>query len=156
MGSGMRYVYAALAWAFVAGVVLQVFLAGLGLFVGSDNFTLHTEFGWILHLAPNLVLLAAALAGAGGRQIGLAIALAITVWIVPILAALRHDLPLAAAFHPLGAVLIFWLAIIVARGALNLARDREPVTPTTVRQWVGVGVVVVILVGLSLGGPSTT
>lgn len=154
MGRGLGYVYAALAWAFVAGVVLQVFLAGLGLFAGSENLALHTTFGWILHLAPNLVLLAAALAGAGRRQISLAVALAITVWIVPILAAVRHDLPLAAAFHPLGAVLTFWLAIIVARGALNLARGREPVQPTTVRQWAVVGVVVVILVGLSMGGPT--
>ena len=73
MGKGLGYVYAVLAWAFVAGVVLQIFLAGLGLFVGSENLALHTEFGWILHLAPNLVLLAAALAGAGRRQISLAV-----------------------------------------------------------------------------------
>lgn len=155
MARWLAYLYAGLAWAFVAGVVLQIFLAGLGLFVGSENFALHTTFGWILHLAPNLVLLAAALGGAGRRQIALAIALAITVWIVPILAAVRHDLPLAAAFHPLGAVLTFWLAIIVARGALNLARGREAAQPTTVRLWVVTVAVVVILVGLTLGGPST-
>lgn len=156
MSKGLGYLYAALAWAFVAGVILQIFLAGLGLFVGSANFALHTTFGWILHLAPNLVLIAAALAGAGRRRIVQAVALAITVWIVPILAAVRHDIPLAAAFHPLGAVLTFWLAFVVARGATNLARGRDAADKTTVGQWAIVAIVVVILVGLSLGGPSTT
>jgi hypothetical protein len=31
MSKGLGYLYAALAWAFVAGVILQIFLAGLGL-----------------------------------------------------------------------------------------------------------------------------
>ena len=30
---GARYAFVALAWAFVAGVILQVFFIGLGLFV---------------------------------------------------------------------------------------------------------------------------
>lgn len=120
MVRGARYAYLVLAWAFVAGVVLQVFFIGLGLFVGAENLALHVNFGWILHLAPLLVLAAAALARAGRTRILHAAALAVTVFVVPILATLRADLPLAAAFHPVGAILAFWLAIVVARGATSL------------------------------------
>jgi hypothetical protein len=44
----------------------------------------------------------------------------VTVFIVPILATLRADSPVAAAFHPVAALLAFWLAIVVARSATSL------------------------------------
>jgi nicotinamide riboside transporter PnuC len=122
MVRGARYAYVALAWAFVAGVVLQVFFIGLGLFVDEDSLELHAAFGWILHLWPILILGAAALARAGRTRILVAAALAVTVFIVPILVTLRADSPIAAAFHPVGALLAFWLAIVVARGTTDLVR----------------------------------
>jgi nicotinamide riboside transporter PnuC len=125
MARGARYAFVALAWAFVAGVVLQVFFIGLGLFAGSENLELHVTFGWILHLFPILILLAAALARAGRTRILQATALAVTVFIVPILATIRADTPVAAAFHPVAALLAFWLAIVVAQGATSLLRSTD-------------------------------
>ena len=132
MVRGARYAFLALAWAFVAGVVLQVFFIGLGLFAGSENLELHVTLGWILHLFPILILLAAALARAGRTRILQATALAVTVFIVPILATLRADTPVAAAFHPVGALLAFWLAIVVARSATRLVRASDAVAPAAV------------------------
>jgi nicotinamide riboside transporter PnuC len=125
MVRGARYAFVALAWAFVAGLIVQVFFIGLGLFVASENVELHVNFGWILHLFPLLILATAAVARAGRARILQATALAVTVFIVPILATLRTDSPLAAAFHPVGALLAFWLAIVVARGATSLARTND-------------------------------
>lgn len=125
MVRGARYAFVALAWAFVAGLVLQVFFIGLGLFRATDDFELHVAFGWILHLFPLLILAAAALARAGRRRILQAAALAVTVFIVPILVLLRADSPVAAALHPVGALLAFWLAIVVAREAASLARTSD-------------------------------
>ena len=152
-----RYAYFALAWAFLAGVVLQVFFIGLGLFDGADYRQLHADFGWtVLHLAPLLILVAAPVARAGRTRILQAVALAITVWIVPILAAVRADLPVVAAFHPVGALLAFWLAIVVARGATSLVRstDVEATAPTW-GEWAAVAVVVVVLLFLSFSGSPT-
>ena len=132
MVRGARYGFLALAWAFVAGVVVQVFFIGLGLFAGSENLELHATFGWILHLFPILILLAAALARAGRTRILHATALAVTVFIVPILATLRADTPVAAAIHPVGALLAFWLAIVVARDATSLVRASDADTPVAV------------------------
>ena len=132
MVRGARYAFLALAWAFVAGVVLQVFFIGLGLFAGSENLELHVTLGWILHLFPILILIAAALARAGRTRILQATALAVTVFIVPLLAAYRADSTLVAAFHPVGALLAFWLAIVVARGATSLVRASDAVAPAAV------------------------
>ncbi|MDQ2941433.1 MAG: DUF6220 domain-containing protein [Chloroflexota bacterium] len=153
MVRGARYLYAALAWAFVAGVILQVFFIGLGLFVGPENLALHVNFGWLLHLAPLPVLVASALARAGRTQIMRTAALAVLVFFVPILAAVRTDLPLVAAFHPVGALLAFWLATVVARGATRLARTTDAGAPTTRGEWLVVALVVVILLALGLPSP---
>ena len=147
-----RYAFVALAFAFAAGIVLQVFFIGLGLFVGSENLELHRNFGWILHLAPLLILVAAAAAGAGRTRILQAVALVVVVWIVPILAAVRADLPMVAAFHPVGALLAFALSLVVARGSLELARDVNQDARTTRGEWILVAVVVVLVLFVSLSG----
>ena len=147
-----RYAFAVLALTFAAGIVLQVFFIGLGLFVGSESLALHREFGWILHLAPLLVVVAAALAGAGRRRILQAVALVVVVWIVPILAAVRADLPMVAAFHPVGALLAFVLSLVLARGSLELLREGDPASRTTRGEWILVAVVVVIVLVLSFSG----
>jgi hypothetical protein len=151
MVAAARYAYAALAWAFVAGVVLQVFFIGLGLFANPDFRALHVNVGWILHLAPLVVLVAAAAAGAGRRGILVATAMAVLVWFVPILAALRSGAPLLAALHPLSAMVAFWLAIVVAREATTLVGGTDG-QATTVRQWLLVAVVVVVVLFLSFSG----
>jgi hypothetical protein len=128
-----RYVYFALAWAFLVGLVVQVFFIGLGLFAGSQNIQLHINFGWIIHLSPILVLIAAAVARAGMRNVLFALALAVTVFIVPLLPGMRGGLPVVAALHPVLALLAFWLAIVVVRNAstLILTDDIAPSTPAT-------------------------
>ena len=147
-----RYAYAALAWAFVAGILVQVFFIGMGLFVKPQNFDLHVNFGWLLHLGPLPILVAAALASAGRTRILQATSLAVIFFFVPILAAIRADSPWAAAFHPVGALLGFWLATVVARGATSLFRSTDPGAPTTRGAWVLVVLVVVVILFLSFSG----
>jgi hypothetical protein len=147
-----RYAYAALAWAFVAGILVQVFFIGMGLFVKPQNFDLHVNFGWLLHLGPLPILVAAALASAGRTRILQVTSLAVIFFFVPILAAIRADSPWAAAFHPVGALLGFWLATVVARGATSLFRSTDPGAPTTRGEWVLVVLVVVVILFLSFSG----
>jgi hypothetical protein len=149
---GSRIAYAVLAWAFVAAIVLQVFFIGLGLFVGPENLELHRNFGWILHLAPPLILVAAALARAGRTGILQAAGLVVVIFFVPILAAVRADLPYAAAFHPVGALLAFWLAVVIARDATRLLRSTDAEDVTSRAEWVAVALLVALVLFLSLSG----
>jgi hypothetical protein len=149
---GARYAYAALAWAFVVGILVQVFFIGMGLFVKPQNFDLHVNFGWLLHLGPLLILVAAATASAGRPRILQATALAVIFFIVPILAGIRADSPWAAAFHPVGALLGFWLATVIGRGATTLVRSTDPEARTKVGDWVLVALVVLVILVLSFSG----
>lgn len=131
MRRGARIAFAFFAWLFLVGVVVQVFFAGIGLFArGIDPFALHVQLGWLLHIAPLPVLLLAWAAGAGRTTIWLSVALLVLVGFQPFLPAMRTDLPLVAALHPVNALAIFGLAAIVARRSWALARQPTPVATT--------------------------
>jgi len=119
----MRAIFAVIAWIFVAAIVVQVFLAGVGLFVpGIDTFAAHRGFGWMLHLGPIIVILAAWAAHPGRTTMWLCGALLLLVGIQPFLPGLRGDLPYAAALHPVNAVAISVIALVIAQRATVLAR----------------------------------
>lgn len=124
--------FAAAAWLFLAGVVVQVFLAGLSVFE-LTNWTGHAGFGWLLSSASLILLLLAFLARADTRTRWLALLLVVSALVQPELASARKEVPVLAALHPVNAMLLFWLAWMVAgaslrelRGADQLAAGREP------------------------------
>ena len=121
-----RYAFFVLAWAFVVGLLAQVFFIGLALFADPGAVELHVNFGWILHLVPILVLIAAAVARAGRGNIGPPTALAVVVFVVPLLPALREGTPAAAALHPVLALVSFALGVAVALRATALAFAPAP------------------------------
>ena len=123
MVSGARFVYLAMVWAYVVGILVQVFLAGMGLFGVARDFQPHVELGWILHLVPILLLIIAAVARVGSRLIRWNVALLVVQFIQPILALARHDVPAVAAFHPVLALIVFWLALTVGLMAWRLVRQ---------------------------------
>jgi len=132
----MRAFFAVIAWIFVAAIVVQVFLAGVGLFVpGIDTFSAHRGFGWMLHLGPIIVILAAWAAHPGRATMWLCGALLLLVGIQPFLPGLRGDLPFAAALHPVNAVAISLIAFLIAQRATALAR-MSPATSSEARELV--------------------
>jgi hypothetical protein len=112
-----RLVYPWIAWLFVACVVVQFFLAGLGVFAGVTNFELHRNWGYTFGYLL-ILLVAAALIGRMPR----------TAWTAPlgvmvlfalqsVLVALRGDYPVIAALHPLNGVAIFTASLWIARSS---------------------------------------
>jgi hypothetical protein len=123
----LRYLFATATLGFVLGVAVQVFLAGMFLFAGGLRAT-HIDFGYTLTLVPPAILLLAFLARAGRRTIGLSVALLAVTWLQPTLVYFRNDMPIIAALHPVNAMVLFGLGVIVARRAVALARasNRAP------------------------------
>jgi hypothetical protein len=133
--TGERRAFAAVAWVFLGGVILQVFLAGLGAFKVTD-WTSHAGFGWLLGSLPLFVLLPLSLvAGLTTRTRWLTVALVVSAALQPELAHARAEAPVVAAIHPVNAVLLFWLAWSVARAALRdpprAATEATQTTPST-------------------------
>lgn len=117
MQSTMRQVHAWVAWAFVAAIVVQVFLAGLAIpqLGGSGNFSTHQGFGYAIGIVALALVIAAAAARAGQRRILQAVGLLVVYVIQTILPNLDPGLSIAAALHPVGALILFGLGVWYAR-----------------------------------------
>ena len=113
MTRALRITYVLVAWLYLAGLVTVAFAAGLGL-LGGSTMQLHVESGYILHLAPILLLLAAWGARVGRPTIWWVVALSVSGLIQPMLPLLRDGVPFLAALHPLNAMVLFYLAFTVA------------------------------------------
>jgi hypothetical protein len=118
-----RIAFAGLAWLFVAAVVIQVFLIGLGLFGDVAYRQTHIEFGysWV-GLAAFALLISGLVARPGRPTVGLVVAVFVLYIVQTVLPSARQAYPAIAALHPVNALLIFGLALYVARSAMALAR----------------------------------
>lgn len=116
--------YRGMIWLFVAGVVVQVFLAGLGVFGPKKDFGLHLTFALLLFVLA-LVLPLAALAGRLGRRvIGLSFLILALFFLQSVFVQLRADMPYLAALHPVNALAIFWVSLTLARGSGTFVADK--------------------------------
>jgi hypothetical protein len=125
-----RFLLAASAVIFIIGVVLQFFFIGLALvrLGGSGDASLHINWGYWLPILPLLTLILSWPARAGGRTALLVAVLFVNTFVQGVLPQFRDGVPVLAALHPVNAVIILGLGVVVARRAIALARTVEPAT----------------------------
>lgn len=114
-----RSAYLIVVWVFVACLVVQLFLAGLGVFAGYQNFITHRDFGYLFGLLVLPLVVFAALARLPRRFVLLSLLILVLFAMQSVLLLFRTDAPSVAALHPLNGVLILLIALrlgIAARG----------------------------------------
>ncbi len=126
-----RTIHFGLAWLLAAGLIVQVFLAGLGVFAGAANFELHRNFGFALQALPLFMAIAAWVARLGRREVVLAVVLFLLFFVQSFLLLARETIPAIAALHPVNGFAMAGLAFVVARGATlrRTTRDRVQGAP---------------------------
>jgi mercuric ion transport protein len=125
----IRLAFVGTAWLFLACVVVQVFLAGLGVFAGGQNFALHRDFGYLFGWLT-LVLLVLAIAGRLGRRwIGLSAVLLVLFAFQSVFIAFRGGMPALAALHAVNALAIFSVSLYLARNARTVIVARPSAEP---------------------------
>ncbi len=119
----MRSIHLVVAWLLVAGLLVQVFLAGLGVFRGAASFATHRDFGYTLELLPIILLVTGLVAGLGRRAALMAAGIFGLFLLQSVFVGLRDSAPEVAALHPVNGFLILLLSILLARDAW-MARGR--------------------------------
>jgi hypothetical protein len=121
-----RYVYVGTAWLALAWTLVTIFMAGMALFVRSPYWETHKEIGWSSDLALLLLILAGLIGWIPRRLAAWLVALVVVHTLHISLPALKTDMPLAAAIHPLSASLLAWLSLVHARKAQAMLLGEQP------------------------------
>ena len=101
--------------AFVGCAIVQIFLAGLGVFDDPRTFVTHREFGYAFGWLT-LVALILALVGRSQRRItGLTALLLVLFALQSVFVALRAGVPMIAALHPLNGFALLAVAMVATR-----------------------------------------
>jgi hypothetical protein len=111
-----------MVWLFVLCGVVQVFLAGLGVFAGSSNFIAHRDLGYLL--GPlTLVLIVLAVVGRLPRAVVLGSVLLLVLLVLQsVFVALRSSAPAVAALHPVNGFLIVLVGVWLGARARMFVR----------------------------------
>jgi hypothetical protein len=110
-----RQVHPVTTAAFAACAVIQVFLAGLGVFDDPRAFISHREFGYLIGWFTLLILVLALVGREPRRITGLSALLLVLFALQSVFVAVRADMPAVAALHPLNGFAILAVAAYTAR-----------------------------------------
>jgi hypothetical protein len=92
---------------FLIGIVVQFIAAGYGWFADPGNFDFHADLGFTaMHLIPILILIVGLLVWRPFNDLLLSVAIGVLGFVQPILAGVGDW---AAVFHPLNALVLFFL-----------------------------------------------
>jgi hypothetical protein len=117
------------AWLFVAGILLQAYLAGTAIsqLGGSGDFGQHRAFGYAGLGLLALAVVATALAARVDRtQLGLTIGLLVVYLVQTLLPAVRAEAPWVSALHAANALVLFGVGLGVALRARRFGAKRAP------------------------------
>jgi hypothetical protein len=121
------------AFPFVAGLfavcaIIQVFLAGLGVFDDPASFVTHRDFGYMISLLPIVLVVLALVGGMPRRYAGLSALLFVLFILQSVFVQARESMPAVAALHPLNGFLILAIGILLAWQSWQARTANVPAT----------------------------
>jgi putative tricarboxylic transport membrane protein len=116
--------YVLFAGLFVVGVLIQVYIAGMAVFVNPARWNLHASFVHVIEWIP-LVMLVLSFPGRLPRELKLLPVGLFVLIIVQYATALGFSDSLVAAIHPVNALVIFGVAVVTTRRAWRETTDRH-------------------------------
>ncbi|WP_188454773.1 DUF6220 domain-containing protein [Virgibacillus oceani] len=114
--------FALLAVLFFLSILVQVFLAGIAIFVNLGQWYYHTAFVHYVEFIP-IVMLILSFFGAIPKSLRWQCAgLYLMIVLQYITIQLSGSVPYLTALHPVIALLLFWRSLVTARTAIGLVK----------------------------------
>lgn len=123
-----RTTYLIGSWLVLAGITIQVLLAGMVVVAGQSGWANHRDLGHAMGL-PLLVMVITVYLGRMPGSMKRMTWLLFVVYIIQadVIIFMRGSAPIVSAFHPVLALIDFALAVTLARRAWSLLRQNEPI-----------------------------
>ncbi|QYR22358.1 hypothetical protein KZ483_05065 [Paenibacillus sp. sptzw28] len=119
------FIFLGLSWLLVACIIIQTFIAGMAIFSDAAQWSSHVSFVHLFEFLPILMLIFA-FAGRLPRVLGWQ---TFALFLLLFSQYFTANLPGAGAFHPVIALVLFWLSFRVAgqTARLNSGLGKEEV-----------------------------
>ncbi|MBY0147332.1 DUF6220 domain-containing protein [Neobacillus niacini] len=117
--------FVSLSILFLFCILVQVFFAGLAIFVNPVNWTKHTGFIHLFEFIPVLMFVIAFVGKLPRWAIGHSAALFGVIFIMYFTANITSVIPWAAALHPVIAFVLFWMSVKTVPKVWQMAFKRE-------------------------------
>ncbi|WP_077324372.1 DUF6220 domain-containing protein [Virgibacillus siamensis] len=114
----IQKVFGLLALLFFLGIIIQVFLAGIALFMDIGKWHYHTTFIHYVEFIPLVMLVISFFGGIPTKFRWQCAGLYLLIVIQYITANLAGSVPYLAAFHPIVALLLFLGSLVITRKSL--------------------------------------
>lgn len=124
-----RWAYLTLSWVFVAGILTQVFFAGMGIFAGGPNWDTHIGLGHLLGMFPLLMTILVFIGGYPRRTKGMTVLLFFVYLLMADFVIFIRQPPQVAALHPVLALILFVTAFTLARKARTFVTSSAEESP---------------------------
>jgi len=107
--------FAILAWLFFISIIVQVFLAGIALFVDFGHWNFHQSFVHYFEFVPVVMLILAFFGGIPKNLRWHSLSLYIMIILQYVTVNLTGKIPYIGAIHPIIALLLFWRALFMVK-----------------------------------------
>lgn len=121
----MHVAFVILAAIFAMCITIQVFLAGLSIFVDPIHWAKHTAFVHMIEFVPLLMLVLSFIGRLPVKLRWQSAALFVLVFVMYFTANFISVSPIVAAFHPVVALALFWLSIRIVPLAWRLSNNQQ-------------------------------
>lgn len=125
ISSGKRWVrriFAILSWLFIMGVLIQVFLAGIALFVDFGQWNYHKSFIHYFEFIPVIMLILAFFGAIPNRLRWESLAMYVMIILQYVTVSLAGKIPYLSALHPIIALILFWRALVSVQTSAKLLK----------------------------------
>ena len=106
--------YQVVAWFTAACVVVQIFVAGMAIFVDPGRWAWHRSIAHGFEIPPLLLIVLAFVARLPARMRWLSVLPFVQLWLQYATSGIGG---MAGAFHPVNALLLFWVLVTLAQRA---------------------------------------
>lgn len=125
MRKTLSAIYVGIAWLTVAALLATIFMAGMSLFVSNSLWETHMTFGWTSELPVLLMIVLAVILRIPRKLTPWLVAVVVLHFVQTTLPTLKDSLPVVAAFHPLNASVLTFIAYLQAKKAGELLLKQE-------------------------------
>lgn len=123
-----RRAFPIVAWAYVAALALQLFFAGLYVFVGASNIELHRNMAHVIGLLQALLFVAAVVGRVPEKRAVIVLLVLLVVQGMLVHAGQWFGLWIIAALHPVNAVVLSFAAYGLAKRSAAYWAEPAPST----------------------------